>query len=101
MSMHLINIISGPLIGGIVGYITNYLAIKMLFLPAKPVMIGKFRVPFTPGIVPRHKNRLAHVLGDAVVARFFNSDDLEIVFMSDYFKNGVANSIVEQRLDFW
>jgi len=95
MSMRFINIISGPLVGGIVGYITNYLAIKMLFFPSKPVMIGKFRLPFTPGIVPRHKNRLAHILGDAVVARFFNTNDLEEVFMSDYFKNGVADSITD------
>lgn len=93
--MTLLHIISPPLIGGIIGYITNYIAIKMLFRPLKPVMIGRFRVPFTPGIVPKRKDALARTLGEAIVEKFFNADDLEIVFMSDYFKNAVADSMVE------
>lgn len=92
--MTLLHIISPPIIGGIIGYITNYIAIKMLFRPLTPVMIGRFRVPFTPGIVPKRKDALARILGEAIVEKFFNSDDLEIVFMSDYFKNAVADSVV-------
>jgi uncharacterized membrane protein YheB (UPF0754 family) len=82
-----------PLVGAVIGYSTNYLAIKMLFRPLRPVMIGRFRVPFTPGIVPRHKNRLADILGGAVVDQFFNADDLEIVFTSDVFGNAVADRV--------
>jgi uncharacterized membrane protein YheB (UPF0754 family) len=93
--MELLSIISPPLVGGVIGYITNYLAIKMLFRPLKPVMIGRFRVPFTPGIVPKRKDALAAALGNAIVEKFFNADDLEIVFTSDYFRNAVAEGIVE------
>ena len=52
------NVILAPVVGGIIGYITNDLAIKMLFHPYKPIYIGKFRVPFTPGLIPSQKNGL-------------------------------------------
>lgn len=97
--MTLLHIIGPPVIGGIIGYITNYIAIKMLFRPLMPIMIGRFRVPFTPGIVPKRKDALASTLGEAVVAKFFNADDLEIVFMSDYFKNAVSDSVVTLLTD--
>ncbi len=93
--MRIVSILSPIIIGAIIGYITNYLAIKMLFRPLKPVYIGKFRLPFTPGIVPKRKEQLASILGSAIVERFFNADDLEIIFTSDYFKNAVADAILD------
>jgi uncharacterized membrane protein YheB (UPF0754 family) len=93
--MSVIHILSGPLIGGLIGYITNYIAIKMLFRPLKPVCIGRFHLPFTPGVVPRRKDELAEILGTAIVAKFFNADDLEIVFTSDYLRDAFAESIAD------
>jgi uncharacterized membrane protein YheB (UPF0754 family) len=80
--MSVIHILSGPLIGGLIGYITNYIAIKMLFRPLTPLYIGRFRLPFTPGVVPRRKDDLADILGNAIVAKFFHADDPEIAFTS-------------------
>ena len=51
--------LSGPLIGALIGYLTNWLAVKMLFRPRKALYIGKFHVPFTPGVIPRRKAALA------------------------------------------
>ena len=81
----LIHWIAPPLIGAVIGYITNYIAIKMLFRPLTPKMIFGRRLPFTPGIIPRRKAQLADALGKAVFAKFFNWDDLEIVFLSEPF----------------
>jgi uncharacterized membrane protein YheB (UPF0754 family) len=97
--MSFIHIISGPVIGGLIGYITNYIAIKMLFRPLAPVFIGRFRLPLTPGVVPRRKDGLADILGNAVVAKFFNADDLEIIFSSDYLGNAFAESIADALCD--
>ncbi|NLF34759.1 MAG: DUF445 family protein [Clostridiales bacterium] len=94
--MTAISIIAPPLVGGFIGYLTNYLAIKMLFRPLYPVYIGKYKLPLTPGIVPKRKEALANILGSAVVDRFFNADDLELIFTSDHFKNAVADSVVER-----
>lgn len=55
-----------PLIGAIIGYFTNWLAIKMLFRPLKPVYLGKFKLPFTPGILPRERSRLTDSVGETV-----------------------------------
>lgn len=93
--MDIIRIISGPVIGAIIGYFTNYLAIKMLFKPLNPVKIGKFTLPFTPGIIPKRKNQLGKILGDAVLEKFFTYNDLENVFLSDFFRDAVTSSITD------
>lgn len=59
-------ILVAPIIGAIIGYVTNKIAVEMLFRPLKPIYIGKFRLPFTPGIIPKGKDRLGKALGDAV-----------------------------------
>ena len=35
-----IGMIAGPIIGSVIGYGTNYIAVKMLFRPIKPIKIG-------------------------------------------------------------
>ncbi|MCA1022593.1 DUF445 domain-containing protein [Halobacillus litoralis] len=54
-------------IGALIGGVTNSLAIKMLFRPYRAIYIGKFRVPFTPGLIPKRQNELARQLGKMVV----------------------------------
>lgn len=93
--MSFLSIASGPIVGAVIGYITNYIAIKMLFRPLEPKYIFGIQLPFTPGIVPRRKNQLAKTLGDAIVAKFFNADDLELVFTSDVFADAVAGQLTE------
>jgi uncharacterized membrane-anchored protein YjiN (DUF445 family) len=93
--MDIISAVLPPLVGGVIGYITNDLAIRMLFRPFKPVVLGRFRLPLTPGIVPRHQAELAVALGAEVERRFFNADDLEIVFQSDEFTCAVADSVTD------
>jgi uncharacterized membrane protein YheB (UPF0754 family) len=58
--------IIGSLVGAVIGYITNWLAIKMLFKPHKEVRIGKFKVPFTPGVIPKEKSRIAKSVGESI-----------------------------------
>lgn len=55
-----------PLAGSIIGYGTNYLAIKMLFRPHNPKYIGKIKIPFTPGLIPKEKKVLAKQIGTTV-----------------------------------
>ena len=56
-----LTIIAGPLIGAVIGYFTNYLAVKMLFRPRREIKIGSKTLPFTPGVIPKGKPRLARV----------------------------------------
>ena len=83
MFLDILHYISGPVIGAVIGALTNYLAIKMLFRPLKPVRIGRFTLPFTPGIIPRHQEKLADSLSDTVYKNFFTNSDIEGIFMSE------------------
>ena len=49
--------LSGPIIGAIIGYCTNYIAVKMLFYPRNEVKVCGHKVPFTPGAIPKGKPR--------------------------------------------
>lgn len=88
--MELFRILSGPVIGALIGYVTNDIAIRMLFRPHRAFYILGRRLPFTPGIVPRRKDQLAEILGRAIVEKFFNADDLEIIFTT-----GIADSVAD------
>jgi len=89
--MELLHLLSGPLVGAVIGYVTNDIAIRMLFRPRKAVYLFGVRLPFTPGIVPRRKDQLAGLLGNAIVEKFFNADDLEIVFT-----DGIADAVADE-----
>ncbi len=53
-------------IGALIGGFTNHLAIRMLFRPYTAKYIGSWRVPFTPGLIPRRRDELATQLGKTV-----------------------------------
>lgn len=54
---------SRPSDRAVIGYFTNYLAVKMLFRPRREIKIGSKTLPFTPGVIPKGKPRLARVIG--------------------------------------
>ena len=93
MLLTILHYISGPVIGAVIGAFTNYIAIKMLFRPLKPVKIGKFTLPFTPGVIPRHQEQLADALSDTVYKNFFTNSDIEGIFMTDEMTERFADGI--------
>ena len=70
------NWLISPFAGSVIGYGTNYLAIKMLFKPHNVKYIGKIKVPFTPGLIPKEKGTLARQIGDTVEEHLLNEDVL-------------------------
>ena len=73
----------GPVVGAVIGYITNDIAIRMLFKPHHPYYIGRWRIPFTPGIIPKEKDRIAGAIGKAISENLMNREVLERNLMSD------------------
>ena len=55
-----------PFVGALIGYLTNLVAIKMLFRPLQEVRLFGLRLPFTPGILPKERRKLADSIGDMV-----------------------------------
>ncbi|ERN41811.1 hypothetical protein KR51_00016640 [Rubidibacter lacunae KORDI 51-2] len=66
-----------PVAGAVIGYFTNSIAIKMLFYPYSPVFIGKRRLPFTPGLIPRNQERLAQRVADTIMGSLLTPSELQ------------------------
>lgn len=65
---------------GITGWATNWLAIRMLFKPYQPVKIAGKRLPFTPGVVAKNKERFSRSMGRFIGDRLLNQEDLQNSF---------------------
>lgn len=92
-------IIVAPLVGALIGYITNWIAIKMLFRPAHPVYLGKFRLPLTPGLIPKEKARLARTIGDVVGQELLSEASVRRALLSPEMKQKIraaAQALVEK-----
>ena len=87
--------ILAPLVGGVIGYVTNDIAIRMLFRPHTAKHIMGWRVPFTPGIIPKEKERIAEAVGTAISDNLMSEAVLEKYLLSDNMVNRVRTSIVD------
>lgn len=65
-----------PLVGALIGYFTNLIAVKMLFYPHKPVFLFGHQLPLTPGAIPKGKARLAKSAGKIVQDELFTREDI-------------------------
>ena len=65
-----------PVVGAIIGYVTNAVAIKMLFRPLNEIRLLGRRLPFTPGILPRERHKLADSIGRMVEQELLTSEVL-------------------------
>lgn len=64
-------------VAAFVGGVTNHFAIRMLFHPRNPVHIGKFHVPFTPGLIPKRRDDIAESLGRVVAEYLVTAEGLQ------------------------
>lgn len=87
--------IIAPLLGGVIGYITNDIAIRVLFRPHKAKYIMGVHVPFTPGIIPKEKGRIADAIGGVISENLMNKDVLERYLLSDDMVSKVRLSVEE------
>ncbi|MCQ2231337.1 MAG: DUF445 family protein [Paludibacteraceae bacterium] len=87
------NYLVPPLLGAVIGYLTNDLAIRMLFRPHQPKYIWGHRIPFTPGIIPKEKSRLAHSIGEMVSIHLMDKDTLSKNLLSDEMVEKVEASV--------
>lgn len=63
-----------PLISGFIGWVTNWVAIKMLFHPRNPVNILGIKVQ---GIFPKRQEQFAEKLGKLVSRELLSFDEIE------------------------
>jgi len=83
-----------PAAGFGVGYLTNWIAIKLVFAPREPVKIGPITVQ---GLFHKRQPEVAEAFGRIVATRVLNADNIVRTVMES---NGVnrMNAIVERRI---
>ena len=62
-----------PPIAALIGWVTNYLAVKMLFHPKAPISIFGFAIQ---GVFPKRQAQLAAKLGDLVSEELFSVEEV-------------------------
>ena len=87
--------IIAPLLGGVIGYITNDIAIRMLFRPHKAKYVFGVHVPFTPGIIPKEKGRIAEAVGGVISENLMNKEVLEKYLLSEDMTGKVRSAVEE------
>ena len=94
--MEYLHLLSGPIIGAVIGYFTNHIAVKMMFKPLEPVYVFGKQLPLTPGIIPKNKKRIAKALGKAVSESLLTEKDLAAGFLKPEVKGKVIDVIFEK-----
>lgn len=88
----IINLITTPVVAGVVGYITNKIAIKMLFRPYEP----KWYTLGWQGIVPKTRPKLAVKISEIVGQKLLAHDDFLYALENNDIKAKIHNLIAEK-----
>lgn len=84
-----------PLIAGLIGWFTNYIAVWMLFNPKKPVNILGLKFQ---GIFPKRQHILAERIGNLVADQLLHSSDLKDKLLNEDTLSGISD-LVEVKID--
>lgn len=86
MSTELIRAVLTIAFGALAGGLTNTVAIWMLFHPYRPPRLGRWRLGFLQGAVPKNQPRLAAAIGRTVGGRLLTEEDLTRAFRDPAFR---------------
>ena len=81
-----------PLLGTLIGWGTNWLALKMLFHPREPVELGPYKLQ---GLIPSRRNDLSGTIAKTISDELLSSEDL-VKAMEDLDIKEIALSQVEK-----
>lgn len=91
------------IIGGIIGYITNKLAIKLIFRPINPIKIPILNIEIL-GLIPKRREEIAIKIGEVIEDEFVSLDDIldNLITEDDKFRfidyiKGKVSNIIEEK----
>jgi uncharacterized membrane protein YheB (UPF0754 family) len=91
-------LIALPLIGAGIGWLTNRVAIQMLFRPRRPC---RFLGMTFQGLIPRRQGEMARKVGEIVERDLFNQhlikEQIQAIELQPYLE-GLARTLVRERL---
>jgi uncharacterized membrane protein YheB (UPF0754 family) len=84
-----------PFVGAFIGWLTNYVAIKMLFRPREP---WRFLGLSLQGVMPKRQRDLALKIGEVVEEELLNSQDILNAIDTEELRAHLA-VVIETRID--
>jgi len=88
-------IFSIPFISALIGWLTNWLAIKMLFRPQHPKKILFMTIQ---GIFPKNQKFVAEKLGHLIATELFSSSDIRYRMTHN---TDVVKKVIEDKIDYY
>ncbi|MFN2355081.1 MAG: DUF445 family protein [Desulfopila sp.] len=88
--------VAPPLVGAFIGYLTNKIAIRMLFRPLKTYRFCGIKLPMTPGVIPAKRHQLAHNIGDMVGGHLLTSVEISKALQKKSFQDQLLGLIRER-----
>jgi uncharacterized membrane protein YheB (UPF0754 family) len=88
--------LSPPFIGAFIGYLTNKVAIRMLFRPLKAWRVLGIKVPMTPGVIPAKRHAFALNMGEMVGEHLLTSAEIGKALKKDTFQDHLLGLIKER-----
>lgn len=89
------------IVGAFIGAATNFIAIRMLFRPFEAKYIGKWRIPFTPGVIPKRREELAVKIGEVVAEHLLTNEAVQAKLSEEELRAELivtANELVQEKL---
>ena len=87
-----------PIIGAVIGWLTNYVAIKLLFRPLKPVRVLGFTFQ---GLIPKRRKEIARSIASTIEREVISPEDITGLLSGINWEaevEGMINDLVEKRL---
>jgi uncharacterized membrane protein YheB (UPF0754 family) len=92
--MHYIKFFVYPVVGSMLGFITNFIAIKLLFRPKKKTL-------GIQGLLPKRKSAIAQRAGEIVNGYLVNSEELRKKIDSTKLNEAVDRFVEKHGYKFW
>lgn len=77
------------IIGGLIGYVTNVIAIKLIFRPIVPYKIPILNIEII-GLIPKRKAEIAKNIGEIIQNEFISMDEILSNIITEEDKNNVV-----------
>jgi uncharacterized membrane protein YheB (UPF0754 family) len=84
-----------PFVGAFIGWLTNYVAIKMLFRPREPKRLFGLSLQ---GVMPKRQHDLALKIGEVVETELLKSEDILHAIGTEELRGHLA-TVIESRID--
>lgn len=89
---NIIRILILAIIGGLIGYITNVIAIKLIFRPINPIKIPILNIEII-GMIPKRKTEIATNIAKVVEEQFISVDEITDNIITEQDKQHIIDYI--------